>query len=111
MGCMLDLTPQGPVVRPILLLSFLWRRIPITDQVISVRVRPFENEREARKLLSSGQYAPGGVLQQAGSDVVACQTSHGVLEFAVRRPDVPLMLHFFNRITESSTNAAPSDDV
>jgi hypothetical protein len=107
---MLDLTPDGPVIRPLLFLRFLRQRIPVPEQVISARVRPFENQREAFKLLGAGQYAPGGVLEQSGSVVISCQTSGGLLEFAVRRPDVALMLHFLNRMAEQAQRAAPPEN-
>lgn len=107
-GCMLDLTPEGPVIRPMLFLRFLWQRIPISERVIGAEVRPFENQREAFQLASTGQFAPGGLLQQSGSVVICCQTSGGLLEFAVRRPDVDLVLHFFRRIAEQAPTHCPS---
>jgi len=104
-GCMLDLTPDGPVIRPLLLLRFLWQRIPISEQVAWARVRPFDNQREARNLLGAGQYSQGGMLEQSGSVVICCETTGGVLEFAVRRPDADLVLHFFNRMAEQAGRA------
>ena len=94
MGCMMDLTPDGPVIRPMLFLRFLWQQIPVPEEVIWARVRPVENQREARSLLGTGQYAEGGLLEQSGSVVISCQTSGGLVEFAVRRPDVGPVLHF-----------------
>lgn len=108
-GCMLDLTPAGPVIRPLLILKRR-QRIPISEQVIGARIRPFDNQREAFKLAGAGQYAPGGLLQQSGSVVICCQTSGGLLEFAVRRPDVDLVLHFFNRLAEQARRAASTED-
>jgi hypothetical protein len=96
-GYLLDLTRDGPVLRPLVALGFLWKRLRITDPLISARVRPFESEGEARKLLATGQYAPGGSLEWAGTVVISCETAAGILEFAVKRPDVPLILRYFNK--------------
>ena len=108
-GCMLDLTLEGPLIRPLLILK-RWQRIPISEQMIWARVRRFDNQREAFKLGGAGQYAPGGLLQQSGSVVICCQTSGGLLEFAVRRPDVDLVLHFFDRLAEQTRRAASTED-
>jgi hypothetical protein len=109
-GCMLDLTPGGPVIRPMLFLRSFWQRILIAEPVIGARARPFDSQREAVQLASSGQFARGGLLEQSGSVVISCQTSGGLLEFAVRRPDVDLMLHFFDRMAEQARRAAPPED-
>jgi hypothetical protein len=74
-GCMLDLTPDGPVIRPMLFLRFLWQRVPISEPLIEAEVRPFASQHEARQLAGSGQYAPGGLVGQAGSVVISCRTS------------------------------------
>jgi hypothetical protein len=58
-GCMLDLTSDGPVIRPLLILK-RWQRIPITEQVMGAEIRPFENQREAFQLASTSQFARGG---------------------------------------------------
>lgn len=108
-GCMLDLTSDGPVIRPVLILK-RWQRVPVSEQVIEARVRQFDNQGEAFKLAGAGQYASGGLLQQSGSVVICCQTSGGLLEFAVRRPDVDLVLHFFNRLAEQARGAASTED-
>jgi hypothetical protein len=108
-GYMIHLTPDGLVLRPLLLLSFLWRQVLIQDQFISARVRPFANAREQRKFLSSGKYAPGGRLEHIGTSIISCRTSQGVLEFAVPRPDEPLMLHFIDRQIEKQQYPPPSD--
>jgi hypothetical protein len=97
MGCWLDLAPDGPVIRPMLFLAFLWRRIPVTEDIRSAQARPFASQWEAVNWRGSGAYAAGGALQQAGKVVISCRTSAGVLEFAVSRPDVQLVLHYFSR--------------
>jgi hypothetical protein len=99
-GCWLDLTPKGLVIRPMLLLSFLWRRITVPERIVEAKVRPFMNAREALNWKGSGQYAAGGALEQAGNEVVSCHTALGLLEFAVHRPDVPLILHYIGRLTD-----------
>jgi hypothetical protein len=40
----------------------------------------------------------------------SCQTSGGLLEFAVRRPDVDLVLHFFDRKAEQPRRPASPED-
>jgi hypothetical protein len=109
-GCMLDLTSDGPVIRPMLFLRFLWQRIPISERVISAEVRPFGSEREAFQLASTGQFARGRRLEQSGYAVICCHTFGGVLEFAVRRPDVDLVLRFFHREAEQARSAVTTDD-
>jgi hypothetical protein len=107
-GCMLDLTRDGAVIRPLLILR-RWQRIAISEQVTGAWVRPFDDKREAFRLGGAGQYAPGGLLQQSGSVVICCQTPGGLLEFAVRRPDVDLVLHFFDRLAEQARRAASTE--
>jgi hypothetical protein len=108
-GYMIDLTPDGLVLRPMLLLGFLWQRVRIREQLISAGVRPFADEREARQFLATGRYASGRPLQSAGTAMISCRTSHGVLEFAVKQPDLPLMLHFLNRQIEKQHPPASGD--
>jgi hypothetical protein len=101
-GYMLDLTPEGLVLRPVLLLGFLSRRIPARERIESARVRPFQSEREARSLLATGLYAPGDRMGWAGMEVITCETAAGVLEFAVKRPDVALVLHYLDGLRRLS---------
>lgn len=80
-------------LRPLLVIERLRRkRLGVAEQVFDAHVREFSSTREAVQLASTGQYAPGGRLAFAGSVVISCHTPRGVLEFAVRRPDVPLVL-------------------
>jgi hypothetical protein len=109
-GCWLDLTPDGPVIRPMLFLRFLRQRIPISEQVIGARARPFDSQREAYRVGGAGQYATGGLLEQSGSVVISCETSGGLLEFAVRRPDIDLVLHFFDRLAQHARGAVAAED-
>jgi hypothetical protein len=109
-GCCLDLTADGPVIRPMLFLRFLRQRIPISERVIGARVRPFESHGEAFHLGGAGQYATGALLEQSGTVVISCETSGGVLEFAVRRPDIDLVLHFFERLAQHAAGAVSAED-
>lgn len=99
-GYHLDLRPGGLVLRPRLKLG---RRFHVGEQVLSAHVRPFESKREAMQHLGTGQYAPGGKLEWAGMVVVRCETSDGVLEFAVPRPDVRLVLHYLDRLRQAGS--------
>ena len=75
------------------------------QQVFSARFRPFDSTTEAARLLGTGQYGPGQLFEQAGYAVISYQTSCGILEFCVWRPDVLLMLHYFNRLADGSEGA------
>lgn len=105
MPCWLELARERPVIRPTVYFSFLWRRIPVEEQIVSARVRPFRNWREAVMRSGMGEYGEGGRYEQRGGVIIACETSGGTLEFSVRRPDVDLMLHYFNKL---AAVAAPS---
>ena len=91
---MLDLSPDGIVVRP------YWsdprRRVfRVAEEIIDARVRP-RNPKTDWNIRATGVYAEGGVVSHIGSEVITCRTELGTLEFAVIRPDVPLMLHYIN---------------
>jgi hypothetical protein len=88
-----------------LFLRFLRQRILVSELVTRARVRPFESHGEAFHLAGAGQYAAGGLVQQSGSVVISCETSGGLLEFAVRRPDIDLVLPFFERLAENVPGA------
>ena len=92
---MLDLTSDALVLRPFWY-SLDRRRLTITERVLSAQVRP-RNSRTDWNIRATGVYAPGSRLEWAGFEVVSCQTSAGTLEFAVPRPDVPLVLHVLHR--------------
>lgn len=108
MGCYLDLAPGGPVIRPMLFFGQFWRRIPVMEKIISVQVRPFSGWREAARVAGGGQYAAGGSLEQSGRVPISCTTSGGVLEFAVPRPDVDLVLYYFGSLIEEPDTANPA---
>ncbi|SRR5713226_9788589 len=93
---MLDLTPDGLVVRPFWY-AIRRARFRIDPPVLSAHVR-LRNSKTDWNVRSTGIYAPGRILEWAGFTVICCQISQGVIEFAVPRPDVPLLLHYFSRI-------------
>jgi hypothetical protein len=109
-GGALDLTPQGPVMRPGLLVR-LWRRpFAIKEELLSAEVRPFKSQREAFKFGSSGIRAPDGPLGWAAFVPVRCQTSRGILEFSVTGADVPLLLHYVE-LMRKRRQGTPSPEV
>ena len=102
----LDLTREGLYLRTNRL--FIYRtRIAIGEQIVSARIRPPESLKEALRIGSGGIYAAGGPLELAGAAIITCTTPRGVLEFAAKRADVPLLLHYLERM--SRQNALPSD--
>jgi hypothetical protein len=94
----LDLAPGGPVLRKHLLF-WVRERIPITEGLISASLRPPANRQEAFRIGASGMYGSGGPLEVVGNQIISCRTTEGVLEFAVKGTDVPLVLHYIaNRV-------------
>ena len=89
---MLDLRPDGMMVRPFW--SSLSRtRFHLNEQIESAAMR----RREFRTDLNvpmTGVYSKGGSLHYAGFEIIQCRTPHGLLELAIPRPDVPLVLHY-----------------
>ena len=92
---MLDLTSDVLVLRP------FWynpnrKQMTIAERVLSAHVRPrkFKTDWNVRAAV---EYAPGLRLEWAGFEVISCDTSSGTLEFAVPRPDIPLVLHVLQR--------------
>jgi hypothetical protein len=91
---MLDLTRDALALRPFWF-SLNRKHLTITERVLSAQVRP-RNFKTDWNIKATGMYAPGSRLEWAGFEVISCQTSSGTLEFAVPRPDVPLVLHVFD---------------
>ena len=88
-GYLVDLGPEGMVVRASPL--FFWHHpVPVTERVLSARERPFGGRAEAVLHNGAGVYSAGATLEHAGTVVVVCRTSSGLLEFCVRRPDLRL---------------------
>jgi hypothetical protein len=102
----LDLSPDCLVLRKYLLF-FERRRIRVKEDLISARVRMPERSQEARRIGSGGLYSSGALLQQAGASVISCTTSLGILEFAVKRTDAPLLLHYISRLQRQGASPPP----
>jgi hypothetical protein len=93
-GHMLDLSPDGIVVRPYW--SSLRRRVfRVTEDITEAYVRPRDLKTDWN-IRATGAYAEGGSLSHIGMEVITCRTELGPIEFAVVRPDVPLMLHYLD---------------
>lgn len=75
--------------------------IAIAEPISGVHVRPRAVKTDWN-VRGGGLYAEGQPLDYAGSVVIACQTPSGTLEFAVPRPDVPLVLHVLQRADPAS---------
>lgn len=95
---MLDLLPGVPVVRPFWY-AIRRERFRIEEPITSAHVRSRDPKTD-RNVRATGIYATGKPLSWAGFVVVHCRTSLGVIDFAVPRPDVPLILHYFNDIMQ-----------
>jgi hypothetical protein len=90
----LDLAPGGLVLRKGLL---FWerQRIPITEGLVSASLRPPASPQEARRVEANGTpYGSGGPMDVVGNQIIRCKTTEGILEFAIQRTDVPLLLHY-----------------
>jgi hypothetical protein len=107
-GYRIDLGPEGPIARPGYLLRPWLQPVAITEELISARVRPFGSRKEAIVHNGAGLYAQGAPLESAGSVVVTCKTSRGVLEFCVRRPDLRLFLHYIE-LMRRQRHSSPSE--
>ena len=92
-GRFMLLSPDGLVLMEYLLFT-VRRRTLITEEMLSARERVPDSRQEALSIGSGGLYAAGQPLQMAGKSIISCMTPLGVLEFAVKRADVPLFLHY-----------------
>jgi hypothetical protein len=90
---MLDLTPAGAVLRPFWSSPSRTRFRIDVGEIETAHPRPRVNRTDLN-VPATGVYRQGGIFNYAGFEVVECKTSSGLLEFAVPRPDVPLMLHY-----------------
>lgn len=104
---MADLTPKGLVIQP------FWysrrRPIYIEEQILSAEVRS-RNLRTDWNVRTTGAYARGGILEWAGFEVIHCGTELGSIELAVPRPDVPLLLHYLNRLVTGQAHRQPPSE-
>jgi hypothetical protein len=105
---MIDLFPDGIVVRPFL---YTLRRqvFQIAEEIAESHVRP-RNLKIDWNIRATGQYAEGGAFSNVGMEVVTCRTDLGIIEFAVVRPDVQLMLHYLERRRRASQEARGRGD-
>ena len=53
---------------------------------------------------AGGVYAADGPLELAGASIISCTTTEGILEFAVKRADVPLFMHYVGRISRRAAS-------
>lgn len=99
---MLDLTPDALIFRPFWSSPYRSRfRIPRGDIIGGEIISAVQGRTDPATVL----YAPGsGLFEWAAFDVIACTMAEGKLELAVPRPDVPLMLHYFNSDAAASTD-------
>jgi hypothetical protein len=92
----LDLGPEHLVIRHFWS-SPSWSRFGIKrDDIISAHARPRE--------LRTDFNVPGSPFDYANFDITTCETAEGTFELAVPRPDVPLVLHYINSRSATSTN-------
>jgi hypothetical protein len=97
---MVELTPEGIVVRPYWF-SLNRKTYRMREEAFEAAVRP----RDAKidwNLRATGAYGEHGYLSHIGRVVVSCRTGLGQIEFAVVRPDAPLVLHYLKRRIGSS---------
>lgn len=92
------LTQDGLLFRPSPL-SILRRSFWVREGIQEARVRSyvFKTDWNVR---AKGNYAEGRPLAHLGFDIISCRTELGLVEFAVRRPDVPLVLYFIKKMKE-----------
>src|SRR5215469_12928421 len=108
---MVDLSPDGIVVRPFWY-SLRRRAFRVTEAISEAHVRP-RNLKTDWNIRATGAYAEGGGLSHIGMEVITGRTDLGTIEFAIVRPDLPLMLHYLNRreqiLGDYGSGARPSD--
>jgi hypothetical protein len=91
---MIDLTPDSIVVRPFWY-SLRRRAFRVTEAISEAHVRP-HNVKTDWNIRATGRYAADGALSHVGMEVITGRTDLGTIEFAIVRPDLPLMLHYLN---------------
>jgi hypothetical protein len=103
---LVDLTPEQLVLRrPVPFRRDV--RTPITEGLVSAWLRRPESLQEGRRIGASGQYAPGGSLEVVGHQIISCKTTEGILEFAVRQVDVPLLLQYITMKAQIPNPVSP----
>jgi hypothetical protein len=91
---MADLTPDGILVRPYWLIG---RKFRVTEDILEAHVRPRNWRTDWNLRGGAGAYTADGGQSYLGMEVITCRTSGGIIEFAIPRADVPLMLHYISR--------------
>lgn len=99
---MADLSVDGIVVRPYWY-SLDRRVFRVTEEIIEAHVRP-RNARTDWNIRATGSYSANGSLAHIGMEVITCRTSLGIIELAVVRPDVPLVLHYLKSHAKTPNN-------
>lgn len=92
---LLDLEPGGIVLRPSWS-SFQRATFRLGENVLDAHVRPRDLKTDLN-VKSAGLFAEGQPFSYAGFEIISCRTEYGDVEFAVPRPDVPLVLHYLKR--------------
>lgn len=98
----LDLTPQGLVLRKYVLFRLRWT-VPVTEGLEAAWLRPTSCRKEALRVGTRGTPGSAGV---AANQIVCCRTTEGILEFAVKLTDVPLLLHYVTMIAHKQHGIA-----
>lgn len=91
----IDLSKAGVIVHPTWY-SIHRKGFRVAEEIEDARVRPRDPKTDWN-VRATGAYSEGGALSYAGFAVVNCRTRMGIIEFAVPRPDVQLMLHYLDR--------------
>jgi hypothetical protein len=100
---LIDLTSDGIVFRPSW--SSLRRAtFRLSEVLLDAHVRPRDLKTD-RNVKAAGIFAEGQPFSYAGFEVITCRTDRGVVEFAVPRPDVPLVLHYISRIKRQNADS------
>jgi hypothetical protein len=94
----LDLTSDGMVIRPFWA-TFRRTAFRIREDVLDSGIRAY-NFRTDYNIKATGVYAEGRRLSYAGFEIIVCRTEDGVIELAVPRPDIPLVLHYLRQIRD-----------
>lgn len=89
---MVDLAPEGIVIRPYWF-SLNRKVYQMREGAVDAGVRPRDLKTDWN-LRATGAYGEDGYASHIGRVVISRRTALGQIEFAVIRPDAPLMLHY-----------------
>jgi hypothetical protein len=96
---LMNLSPDGLVLIEYLLFMER-RRIPIREELLSARERMAESDREASWVGTGGMRSEGQPVLVGSNGIISCETPLGVLEFAVKWTDIPVFLHYIDRLRQ-----------